>query len=51
MKKLFLWMLALAMVLGLASCAEKDNGVLPGVDQVDETEEEVMPTEDQMEAL
>lgn len=29
-------MLALAMVLGLASCAEKDNGVLPGVDQLRE---------------
>ena len=49
MKKLFLWILALAMVLGLASCAEKDNEVQPVVDQPDETEEEVMPTEDQME--
>ena len=25
MKKQFLWMLFLAMVLGLASCSEKDN--------------------------
>ena len=42
-------MLALTMVLGLTSCAERDNEVLPGVNPTNDSEEEVMPTEDQME--
>lgn len=45
----YLWMLALTMVLGLTSCAERDNEVLPGVNPTNDSEEEVMPTEDQME--
>lgn len=28
MRKQYLWMLALTMVLGLASCSEKDNPVV-----------------------